>query len=175
METEMKNLSIELGYKLGGVLAFSTIAIYAIDYELFLNPMTSLGVSIIIIIAGVYSTIQSKNINDNALSFGESFKSYFITVAIGYLFYHTTMFVIFSFIDIDAAKIIDDKLLVMLKENLKLWGVSKLEIKAMLIKAAKTSSFSFSTIASTYLVKLLGYSLIGLITSLAIKKNKTEY
>ena len=39
----MKNISVDIGYKLGGVLALSTILAYAIDFKLFLNPMFGVG------------------------------------------------------------------------------------------------------------------------------------
>jgi len=154
METEIKNLSKNIGYKLGAILALLTILIYAIDYKLWIEPevvvFISLGISVIIVLTGVYSAIQSKKINQNTLSFAEGFKSYFITVAIGYLIYHTTHFIILSAIDSEA--------------RLEITNIPKENIKA----------FFFNTI-NRYVGKLSGYSLIGLIVSLAIKKDKTEY
>lgn len=154
METEMKNLSKNIGYKLGAILALLTMLIYAIDYKLWIDPevvgFISLGISGIIVFAGVYSAIQSKKINENTLSFAEGFKSYFITVAIGYLIYHTTNFIILSAIDSEA--------------RLEITNIPKENIKA----------FFFNTIPWVF-GKLSGYSLIGLIVSLAIKKDKTEY
>ena len=77
METEIKNLSKNIGYKLGAILALLTILIYAIDYKLWIEPevvvFISLGISVIIVLTGVYSAIQSKKINQNTLDILKNF------------------------------------------------------------------------------------------------------
>jgi hypothetical protein len=50
METDMKNNSIDIGYKLGGLLALSTIAAYAIDFKLFINPWVGMGFFVAVVI-----------------------------------------------------------------------------------------------------------------------------
>ena len=94
--------------KLGGLLALSTIAAYAIDFKLFINPWVGMGFFVITVLAGAYSTYQSRKINDGA-SFKQAFTSYFITVALGYLIGSLTTIIVFLIIDPDAAKVLDEE------------------------------------------------------------------
>ena len=173
METNMKNLSIEIGYKLGGILALSTILVYAIDFKLFLNPMFGVGFFIIIVAAGVYSTLQSRKINNGA-SFKQAFTSYFIAVAVGYLLGNLTTILVFVIIDPEAAKVLDEEMLIMTKEMLEGFGMSSDMIALSMDEASKKSNFSLSSIAMQYVVNLILFSLIGLVTSLIWKRDKTE-
>ena len=170
MENDMKNPSLETGYLLGGILALISVAIYSIDYKLLVDPsysfLISMAIFIIIIGAGVYSTIQSKAINNNVLSFKASFKSYFTTVALGYFIYNITIYIIYSVVDPAAAKILDEEILIMAAEMMKgMQGSMEL-----LEEASKSSNYSFSTIATSYVMKLTGYCLVGLLTSSIIKR-----
>ena len=169
----MKNLSIEIGYKLGGILALSTILVYAIDFKLFLNPMFGVGFFIIIVAAGVYSTLQSRKINNGA-SFKQAFTSYFIAVAVGYLLGNLTTILVFVIIDPEAAKVLDEEMLIMTKEMLEGFGMSSDMIALSMDDASKKSNFSLSSIAMQYVGNLVFFSLIGLLTSLIFKKDKTE-
>jgi len=169
----MKNLSIEIGYKLGGILALSTILVYAIDFKLFLNPMFGVGFFIIIVAAGVYSTLQSRKINNGA-SFKQAFTSYFIAVAVGYLLGNLTTILVFVIIDPEAAKVLDEEMLIMTKEMLEGFGMSSDMIALSMDEASKKSNFSLSSIAMQYVGNLVFFSLIGLLTSLIFKKDKTE-
>ena len=169
----MKNLSIEIGYKLGGILALSTILVYAIDFKLFLNPMFGVGFFIIIVAAGVYSTLQSRKINNGA-SFKQAFTSYFIAIAVGYLLGNLTTVLVFVIIDPEAAKVLDEEMLIMTKEMLEGFGMSSDMIALSMDEASKKSNFSLSSIAMQYVGNLVFFSLIGLLTSLIFKKDKTE-
>ena len=166
METKMKNISVDIGYKLGGVLALSTILAYAIDFKLFLNPMFGVGFFIIIVAAGIYSTIQSRKINNGA-SFKQAFTSYFIAIAVGYLLGNLTTILVFVIVDPDAAKVLDE-------EMLEGFGMSSDLIALSMDEASKKSNFSLSTIAMQYVGNLIFFSLIGLVTSLILKRDKTE-
>jgi|TARA_B110000971_G_C19880918_1_gene440673 hypothetical protein len=173
METKMKNISVDIGYKLGGVLALSTILAYAIDFKLFLNPMFGVGFFIIIVAAGIYSTIQSRKINNGA-SFKQAFTSYFIAIAVGYLLGNLTTILVFVIVDPDAAKVLDEEMLIMTKEMLEGFGMSSDLIALSMDEASKKSNFSLSTIAMQYVGNLIFFSLIGLVTSLILKRDKTE-
>jgi len=169
----MKNLSIEIGYKLGGILALSTILVYAIDFKLFLNPMFGGFFFIIVVCAGIYSTIQSRKINNGA-SFKQAFTSYFIAIAVGYLLGNLTTVLVFVIIDPEAAKVLDEEMLIMTKEMLEGFGLSSDMIALSMDEASKKSNFSLSSIAMQYVVNLILFSLIGLVTSLIWKRDKTE-
>ena len=107
MKTELKNIATDLAYKLGGVLTITTVMAYSVDFKLFLNPFIGIGFGIFIILFGVYSIYQSKKQNSGIISFGEAFKSFFITISLGYFIGSLTTILIFVIIDPEAAKILD--------------------------------------------------------------------
>ena len=165
MKTELKNIATDLAYKLGGVLTITTVMAYSVDFKLFLNPFIGIGFGIFIILFGVYSIYQSKKQNSGIISFGEAFKSYFITISLGYFIGSLTTILVFVIIDPEAAKILDEEILIMTKEMMESFGLSKEIIATSLEEASKKSNFSLSSISLDYVVKLAFFSFIGLAVS----------
>jgi len=170
METELKNIATDLAYKLGGVLTITTVIAYSVDFKLFLNPFIGVGFGILIILFGIYSIIQSKKENSGIISFKEAFKSYFITISLGYFIGSLTTILVFVIIDPDAAKILDEELLVMSKDMMEGFGMSKEIIAISLEEASKKSNFSISSISLQYVMNLAFFSVIGTLVSLIFKK-----
>ena len=170
MKTELKNIATDLAYKLGGVLTITTVMAYSVDFKLFLNPFIGIGFGIFIILFGVYSISQSKKQNSGIISFGEAFKSYFITISLGYFIGSLTTILIFVIIDPEAATILDEEMLVMTKEMLEGFGMSKEMIAMSLEEASKKSNFSLSSISLQYVMNIAFFSVIGLLVSLIFKK-----
>ena len=170
MKTELKNIATDLAYKLGGVLTITTVMAYSVDFKLFLNPFIGIGFGIFIMLFGVYSIYQSKKQNNGIISFGEAFKSYFITISLGYFIGCLTTILIFVIIDPEAAKILDEEMLVMTKEMLEGFGMSKEMIAMSLEEASKKSNFSLSSISLQYVMNIAFFSVIGLLVSLIFKK-----
>ena len=170
MKTELKNIATDLAYKLGGVLTITTVMAYSVDFKLFLNPFIGIGFGIFIILFGVYSIYQSKKHNSGIISFREAFKSYFITISLGYFIGSLTTILIFVIIDPEAAKILDEEMLVMTKEMLEGFGMSKEMIAMSLEEASKKSNFSLSSISLQYVMNIAFFSVIGLLVSLIFKK-----
>jgi hypothetical protein len=170
METELKNIATDLAYKLGAVLTITTVMAYSVDFKLFLNPFIGIGFGIFIILFGVYSIYQSKKQNSGIISFGEAFRSYFITISLGYFIGSLTTILIFVIIDPEAAKILDEEMLVMTKEMLEGFGLSKEMIATSLEEASKKSNFSLSSISLQYVMNIAFFSVIGLLVSLIFKK-----
>ena len=170
MEIDIKNIATDLAYKLGGVLTLVTVVIYSLDYKLFLNPLIGMGSGIAIIVFGTYSIIQSKKENNGFISFSEAFKSYFITISLGYLIGSIVTILVFVIIDPEAAKVLDDEMLIMSKEMLEGFGLSKEMIAISLEEASKKSNFSLSSISLQYVMNIAFFSLIGLLISLITKK-----
>ena len=169
MKTELKNIATDLAYKLGGVLTITTVMAYSVDFKLFLNPFIGIGFGIFIILFGVYSIYQSKKHNSGIISFKEAFKSYFITISLGYFIGSLTTILIFVIIDPEAAKILDEEMLVMTKEMLEGFGMSKEMIAMSLEEASKKSNFSLSSISLQYVMNIAFFSVIGLLVSLIFK------
>ena len=80
----------------------------------------------------------------------------------------------FVIVDPDAAKVLDEEMLIMTKEMLEGFGMSSDLIALSMDEASKKSNFSLSTIAMQYVGNLIFFSLIGLVTSLILKRDKTE-
>ena len=170
METELKNIATDLAYKLGGVLTITTVIAYSVDFKLFLNPFIGLGFGILIILFGIFSIIQSKKQNNGIISFVEAFKSYFTTISLGYFIGSLTTILVFVIVDPDAAKILDEEMLVMTKKMLEGFGMSKEMIAQNLEEASKKSNFSLSSISLQYVMNLAFFSVIGLVASFFSKK-----
>ena len=123
MNTELNNYAIDFGTKLGGLLAVSNIIFYAIDYKLFLNPMIGIGFFIVIVISGILSSVKGRKIVDNLdYNWSNAFKTYFLTVSVGYLIGSLATVVIFVIVDPGAAKILDEEMLIMTKEMMENFG-----------------------------------------------------
>ena len=166
MENDLKKHSLNTGLTLGGILLLISTLIYSIDFKLFLDTYISLFISLIIIACSTYSIFKTKNNNGGTITFGDAFKSYFIVTAIGYLIYWIWMFIIYNIIDTDAARVIDEQAMLIAKEMFENLGVAQEMIALSMDEMSKNSSFSLSNILATYCFKLIGYSLVGLITSL---------
>ena len=104
MEKSIKSSAINYGLYLGGALSLITIAIWFIDLNLMANMWLGIFLLLAIIAFGVVSTAKSKSLNGGFLSFKEAFSSYFITVAIGIAISSIVSMILFSYIDPEAAK-----------------------------------------------------------------------
>ena len=172
MNTELKNYVIDFGTKLGGLLAVSNIIFYAIDYKLFLNPMIGIGFFIVIVITGILSSVKGRNIVDNLdYNWSNAFKTYFLTVSVGYLIGSLATVVIFVVVDPGAAKILDQEMLIMNMEFMKNIGATQEDIAQITEKASTKSNFSISSISLQYVMHLAKFSVIGLLTSLITKSS----
>ena len=166
METELKKHSLNIGLTLGGILLIISTLVYSINFKLFLDPYHSFSISFVMIAFGTYSIFKTKNTNGGTITFGDAFKSYFIATAIGYLIYWIWMFIIYNIIDPEAAKSIDQEAMLIAKEMFETMGLTQEMIAMSMEEMSKNSSFSLSNILPTYCFKLIGYSLVGLVTSL---------
>ena len=166
MEIDMKKNSLNIGLILGGILLLIATFVYTINYKLFLDIYLGFVISFTIISAGTYSTFKTRTINGGTITFGNAFKSYFIATAIGYLIYWVWNFIIYTIIDTDAARAIDEQAMLMAKEMFEGLGLSREMIALSMDEMSKNSSFFFFFILATYCFKLIGYSFFGLITSL---------
>ena len=88
----------------------------------------------------------------------------------GYFIGSLTTILVFVIVDPDAAKILDEEMLVMTKEMLEGFGMSKEMIAQNLEEASKKSNFSLSSISLQYVMNLAFFSVIGLVASFFSKK-----
>jgi hypothetical protein len=70
--------------------------------------------------------------------------------------------------------VLDEELLIMTKEMLEGFGLPSEAVALTMDEASKKSNFSLQSIAMEYVMKLIFFTLIGLLTSLILKRDKIE-
>ena len=108
------------------------------------------------------------------MNWKNSFKVYFITIAVGYLIGNITLFIIFNIIDPDIVKIIFEKSLELSEQIMIYFGTPEERIATELEKAKKIGSenlFSLKALSKDYFYKLAIFSLIGTMISLITKSS----
>ncbi len=170
MEKSLKSISINNGLILGLILSVITVAVYAINLELFTEWWLGIILLLIAIGYGAYSGITFKK-QQGYLTFKEAFSSYFITIAIGTLIATIVSIVIFTFVDTEAAKHLNELILISTKETMESFGAPQEAIQQALIEAEKKDNFSIGSQIQAYVIRLIVYCILGLIVSLIIKKN----
>ena len=109
MENSKKSIAINYGLYLGSLLAILTALAYAINLDLLTNMWYGIFIFIAIIVFGIISVAKTKQLQNGFATFKESFTSYFITVLIGLLVSTIVSYLLFNFIDTEAANILKEK------------------------------------------------------------------
>ena len=146
MDTNLNKNSLNLGIILGGGLSLIGTGIYILDFRFFSDITFNIILFIIIIFSGIFSITKSKIIKSGIISFKEAFKSYFRTIAIGYLIYWIWTFILLNLINTDTGE-----------------DISTL-----------TNDYSLSNFLDSYCIRIIQYSFIGIIISLIFSQNKKE-
>ncbi len=171
MNTTIKSSAINYGLYLGGLLSILTILAYAINLDLFANMWFGISMLIAIIIFGIISTIKSRNILNGFISFKDAFTSYFITIVIGLLISSIISIVIFNFIDPEAATILKEKIMDAQVEGMRNWGAPEEAIEKAVEKfEAQDNMYSIGNVLQSLMFQIIGFSVVGLISSLILKK-----
>lgn len=171
MEKSVKPLATNLGLYLGSVLALATIVGY-FDLDLMTNLWFGASLLIIVVVFGVISAIKSKILFDGFISLKDAFSSYFITVALGIVMSSIVSFMIFNIIDPDAALVLNDKIIDTQVKMMQDFGATENQItKTVEELEAKKNMFALGDLIKSIAFQLTGYSIVGLIVALVIKKN----
>ena len=172
METTTKSSAINYGLYLGGILALATILVYAIKLELFTSVILGIILFVITITLGIVSLIKSKKIQNGFISFKEAFTSYFITVLIGIVISSVISFVIFNFVDPEAAVQLKELALDSQVEMLRNFNQPE-ETIALMVEASEKQGnlFSIGNVFTSLIGYIIFYSIIGLLIALILKRN----
>ena len=170
MEKSLKSISTNNGLILGLILSLVSVIVYAVNLDLFTKWWLGIILFVIAIGYGAYSGIAYKK-QQGFLTFKEAFTSYFITIALGTLIAAIVGIVIFTFVDPDAAQYLNEQILIMTKETMQSFGMPEEAMQKALVEAEKTDNFSLAAQSQAYVVRLVIYSILGLIVALIIKKN----
>ncbi|PIA79409.1 hypothetical protein BFR04_00720 [Gaetbulibacter sp. 4G1] len=174
MEKSIKSLATNWGLYLGATLSLLTVLGY-VNLDLYTKWWFGIGMLILIIIFGIISAMKSRGLLNGFISFKEAFTSYFITIALGLAISTIVSIVIFNFIDPDAAIALKEKILNSTVEMMQNFGAPEEAIAETVEKMeADESMFAIGKVLQSLAFQLIGYSIVGLIVALVVKKNNPD-
>lgn len=170
----VKKTAVSIGAMLGVLLIVLTTLVYAIDLSLFTN--TWYGILIFLIVAGfaIGSAIRTKKQMGGFITFKQSFTAFFITILIGLLMYTIFSIVLFNVIDTDAKQVMTEAVIKSSVEMAEKFGAPSEQIDEMVTKLEEQDSFGPMGQLWGFLMNLVIYSIVGLIASLVIKRDRPE-
>ena len=174
MEPTNKSNSINLGLYLGGVLSLIVVLIYAVNLDLFIEWWLGILLFVLVVAFGVVAANKVKKANGGLISFKEAFIHYFIAIAVGTLVGTVISIAIFAFIDPEAATYLNEQILELTKTTMERFGAPQETIVAALEEASKKDNFSVGMQLQSYVFRLAGYAIVGLIVALIVKKTDTS-
>lgn len=170
----MKSSAINYGLYCGVILAAFTILAYAFNLSLFSNIWFGLTLLLVTVIIGLVSSAKAKSLNNGFLTFKEAFSSYFITIAIGILISTIISFILFAYIDPDAAETIKQETIEVTITSMERFGAPDEEIEKRIKTIEEADGYSISAAFQGYIKQIIFFSVIGLIVALIMKKNNPE-
>lgn len=181
MNSILKKTSLKFG--LIGFLIFvvSYFAIWKIDLGLFLNPLVTYPISIAVFILAVYAQKQAKTELGGFISFGSALLYFVIAIAIAFLGYAVAALLIFNIIDPGAKEeLLELTIQASIEMSNTMLGWLGMEGAAAEISedqirdsmALSPTPMGIPSIIIGYISNLAFYTVIGLISSLIIKKDK---
>lgn len=174
MENSIKSNAINYGLYLGGALALITVAIYAIDLSLMVNMWLGILMLLVVVGFGVVATAKSKSILGGFLNFKQAFSSYFLTVVIGTVIANLVSYILFNFIDPDAAKQVSEMTIEMTINMMEGFGAPAETIAEAVEKMENQNQFGAGTIAKNMIWAFVIHAVIGLIVAAIMKKSNPD-
>ncbi|GAA4961213.1 DUF4199 domain-containing protein [Algibacter aquimarinus] len=175
MEKSLKFIAKDFGLYLGGTLTIIMILAYAFNLNLFVNFWYGISIYLITIAFGIIAVIKTKVNFDGILSFKNAFTSYFITISIGLSLSSLASYILFNFIDTNAADALKEKSIEKMIEVFKTMKKPDEEIQSSIKMAESGNLYSISNVFKglifNYLVPL---SIVGLLVAAAMQKNKPD-
>jgi len=173
METLRKN-AFNYGLVLGLTLIVINALMYAVDLAFFTKPWLGIVILTLVTGFGVFSAIKNKNLLGGFITFKESFTSFVITVALGYFIATLFSILLFNVIDTEAKKIITDNIIKYSVDMMQNFGTKAGDVNQMIKKMKETDSFGMFGQLKSYAFSIVIYSIIGLLASLIIKRERTQ-
>ncbi|MFD0989602.1 DUF4199 domain-containing protein [Mariniflexile jejuense] len=174
MEKSLKSIATNYGLYLGILLALLTVISYAINIELLTYTWYGIFILIAIVAFGIVSVAKIKQAQNGFASFKESFSAYFITVLIGLIISTVVSYLIFNFIDTEAAGILKEKTVEKTVQMMKSFNAPNEAIAEAVEKIESQNQFSIGGILKGLAAYLVFFSVIGLIVAAAMKKSKPD-
>lgn len=174
MEKSIKSLATNWGLYLGIVLSLLGILGY-MNLDLMTKWWFGIGMLILVIVFGIISAMKSKNLQEGFISFKEAFTSYFITIALGIAISTVLTIVIYNFVDPEAAVALKEKIMDAQVQMMQNFGAPEEAIAKVVEELeAQENMFSVGKVLQSLAFQLIGYSIVGLIVALVVKKNNPD-
>lgn len=174
MEKSIKSSAINYGLYLGAALSLITITIWFVNLNLMANIWLGIGILLAAIAFGVVSTAKSKSIMNGFLTFKEAFSSYFITIAVGVIISQVVSFILFNFIDPEAAKQIQQITIDSTVNMMEGFGAPAETIAEAVENIENTNQFSIVNVIKSTAWSLVFQAVIGLIVAAIMKKSNPD-
>ncbi|WP_375237917.1 DUF4199 domain-containing protein [Aurantibacter sp.] len=173
MEKSIKGIAVNYGLYLGVGLAIITAICYAMDVLLLTNMWLGIGLLILVLATSIFSSISTKKAQNGIISFKEAFTAFFITLVIALLISSIVYIVIFNFVDPEAANILKEAVMEKQINMMKDFGADSNAIAAVAEEFEKQDNmYSIGNVLQSFIFQLIGYSIVGLISSAIIKKTE---
>ncbi|MFT4942744.1 MAG: hypothetical protein ACJAYD_000118 [Patiriisocius sp.] len=166
----IKESAIQYGLILGGILAITTVLMYALNQELFLSAWIGVATIIVVIGAGIVSTAKAKDILGGIMTFKQAFSAYFITTAIGLLISTALGILIFAIIDPELANYLNGEAIEVARGLMERFNTPEAAIEEALKDMKDVDNFSIVSQGKSYLSGLIFQAVLGLLVGLIFKK-----
>ncbi|MCC1483558.1 DUF4199 domain-containing protein [Winogradskyella immobilis] len=171
MEKTLKSPAINYGLYLGLILIAFTVIGYSMSLNMFVTVWFPFLLLIIIATLGILSSIKTKKALGGFISFKETFKAYFIVIVIGLLMANLFNYILFNFIDTESNSILRELIIEAQLEGMEKWGTPQETIDTQRVNLEKEGNFyAIKNVGLNIGFKIIGYSILGLISSLIIRR-----
>ncbi|MDT0295361.1 DUF4199 domain-containing protein [Mesonia ostreae] len=170
----VKSIASSIGLILGISLSLFIVLIYAFNLELLTQWYISIIEFLIIVGLGVYSCSKAKANFTEPFTFKSAFSAFFISIAIGSILYTVVNYILFNFIDPEAANYIVEVSIEKMKETMASFGGTQEQINLMVTEMEGENQFSLANQAIGLAFKLVFYSVIGLLVALVFKEKSNQ-
>ncbi len=174
MEKSTKSSAINFGLYLGALLALLTVLAYAINLDWLTNMWFGLFIIFAIITLGIISVAKVKQLQNGFATFKEVFTAYFITIIIGLTISTFVSYLLFNFIDTEAADVLKQKTIEKTVDMLKGFNTPAEAIAQSVEQIETQDQYSLGSILKGLAGYTVFFSIIGLIVAAAMKKNQPE-
>ena len=166
----LKESAIQYGLILGGILAISTVLMYALNQELFLSAWVGVGTIVLVIGTGIFSVGKAKDILGGFMSFKEAFTAYFITTAVGLAISTAVGILIFAIIDTELGAYLNEQSYEMARAFMERFNTPEEIMNESLNELKEVDNFSIVNQVKSYFTGLIMQAVIGLLIGLIFKK-----
>lgn len=170
MENQLKTLTTKNGTYLGLFLIACTVIAYSINLELFLKPWFGIVLFFFVLGFGIYSTMGYKKQLNGFISFKQGFSSFILPIIIGMLLSSVVSFLLFNFIDTEAATFLKEKTIEMTVNMMEGFGAPEASINEAVTKLENQNQFGIAGILKSLAFQIVFYAVVGLIVALSFKK-----